>query len=77
MYNINGDEYKKFCLAKLCDEELMTKLVEVLYKSSALEDFVKLVTQLSEGTFNTMNMSFLLSSCCQIAISTNNNKYEI
>ena len=23
--NLNGDEYKKFCLAKLCDETFMTK----------------------------------------------------
>ena len=65
MYNINGDEYKKFCLAKLCDEVLMTKLVEVLYESSTLEDFVKLITQLSEGTLDTMNMSFLL--CLEVA----------
>ena len=65
MYNINGDEYKKCCLAKLCNEELMTKLVEVLYESSTLEDFVKLITQLSEGTLDTMNMSFL--SCLEVA----------
>ena len=76
MYNINGDEYKKFCLAKLCDEELMTKVVEVLYESSTLEDFVKLITQLSEGTLDAMNvlsegtldamnMSFLL--CPEVA----------
>ena len=55
MYNINGDEYKK----------LMTKFVKVLYESSALEDFVKLLTQLSEGTLDTMNMSFLL--CLEVA----------
>ena len=65
MYNINRDEYKKFCLAKLCDEELMIKLVEVLYESSTLEDFVKLITQLSEGSLDTMNMSFLL--CLEVA----------
>ena len=65
MYNINGDEYKKFCLAKLCDEELMTKLVKVLYESTTLGDFVKLITQLSEGTLDTMNMSFLL--CLEVA----------
>ena len=65
MYNINGEDYKKICLAKLCDKELMTKLVEVLYDSSTLEDFVKLITQLSEGTLDAMNMSFLL--CLQVA----------
>ena len=43
----------------------MTKLVEVLYDSSTLEDFVKLITQLSEGTLDTMNMSFLL--CLEVA----------
>ena len=64
MCNINGDEYKKFCLAKLCDEELMTKL-EVLYESSTLEDFVKLITQLSEKILDAMNMSFLL--CLEVA----------
>ena len=35
----------------------MTKLVEVLYDSSTLEDFVKLITQLSEGTLDAMNMN--------------------
>ena len=38
----------------------MTKLVKVLYESSTLDDFVKLVTQLSQGTLDAMNMSFLL-----------------
>ena len=65
MYNINGEDYKRFCLAKLCDKDLMTKLVEVLYDSSTLEDFVKLITQLSEGTLDAMNMSFLL--CLEVA----------
>ena len=49
----------------MCDEELMTKLVEALYESSTLEDFVKLITQLSEGTLDAMNMSFLL--CLEVA----------
>ena len=65
IYNINGEDYKKFCLAKLCDKELKTKLVEVLHDSSTLEDFVKPITQLSEGTLDAMNMSFLL--CLEVA----------
>ena len=51
---------KKFCLAKLCDETLMTKLVEELHENSSLEDFVKLINQLANGTMDAMNMSLLL-----------------
>ena len=65
MYNINEEGYKKFCLAKLCDKDLMEKLVEVLYHSLTLEDFIKLITQLAEGTLDAMNMSFLL--CLEVA----------
>ena len=63
--NLNGDEYKKFCLAKLFDETLMTKLVEVLHENSSLEDFVKLINQMADGTMDAMNMSFLL--CLDVA----------
>ena len=56
---------KQFCLAKLCDETLMTKLVEILHENSPLEDFVKLINQLADVTMDAMNMSFLL--CLDVA----------
>ena len=54
----NKEAYKKFCHSKLCDDELMKKLVEVLHDNSSLEDFMALITQLADGTIDPMNMAF-------------------
>ena len=61
----NNKVYKKFCQDKLCDPDLMHKLVEVLHENSSLDDFMSLVTQLADGTLDAMNMSFLL--CLDVA----------
>ena len=61
----NDDVYKEFCRAKLCDPELMSKLIEVLHETASLNDFIQLVTQLADGHTDLMNMSFLL--CLEVA----------
>ena len=43
----------------------MKKLVEVLHDNSSLEDFMVLITQLADGTIDSMNMAFLL--CLDVA----------
>ena len=56
----NSQYFKKLCLQVLCDVDIISKVFEVLYKSEGLEDFVSLITQLSNGTLSAKNIAFLL-----------------
>ena len=56
----NSKYFKQLCLQVLCDVDVISKVVEVLYKSEGLEDFVSLLTQLSNGTLSPKNIAFLL-----------------
>ena len=58
--NANSEYFKQLCLQVLRDVDVISKVVEVLYKSEGLEDFVSLVTQLSNGTLSPKNIAFLL-----------------
>ena len=40
----NSEYFKQLYLQVLCDVDVISKVVEVLYKSEGLEDFVSLIT---------------------------------
>ena len=56
----NSQYFKQLCLQVLCNVDIISNIVGVLYKSEGLEDFVSLVTQLSNGTLSPKNIAFLL-----------------
>ena len=58
----NAQSYKDRCLCKLKDDVLLTVLVNVLYASNCLHDFMLLVKQLADKTLPVMNIAFLLCS---------------
>ena len=57
----NAQSYKDRCLHKLEDDVLLTALVNVLYASNFLHDFMLLVKQLADKTLPVMNIAFLLN----------------
>ena len=57
----NAQSYKDRCLHELKDDVLLTALVNILYASNCLQDFILLVKQLADKTLPVMNIAFLLS----------------
>ena len=57
--------FKDNCIETLCNITLISTLVDRLSNAGCLEDFVKLVKQLSNGTVSAMNIAFLL--CLDVA----------
>ena len=56
----NAQSYKDRCLHELKDDVLLTALVNVLYASNCLQDFMLLVKQLADKTLPVKNIAFLL-----------------
>ena len=56
----NAQSYKNRCLHELKDDVLLTALVNVLYSSNCLLDFMLFVKQLADKTLTVMNIAFLL-----------------
>ena len=57
--------FKDNCIQTLCNIMLITTLVARLSNAGCLENFVKLVKQVSDGTVSAMNIAFLL--CLDVA----------
>ena len=53
--------YVQYCLEELKSDELLKKLVENLYETDCLPDFMSLMTQLSDGSLSPLNIAFLLA----------------
>ena len=52
--------FKERCVQMLTNMALITTLVDVLFKYGCLEDFIKLVEHLAEGSLACTNIAFLL-----------------
>ena len=62
---IGPKTFQEKCIDTLLNVMLITKLVSILSNAGCLENFVQLVTHISEGTTSCMNIAFLL--CLDVA----------
>ena len=57
---IGPKTFQQKCIETLLNVTLITKLVTMLSNAGCLENFVQLITHISEGTMSCMNIAFLL-----------------
>ena len=73
---IGPKTFQQKCIETLLNVTLITKLVTMLSNAGCLENFVQLITHISEGTMSCMNIAFLLClDVVKLHIMHNNNSY--
>ena len=70
--------YIRNCCRQLKNDNFVQNLVQKLYRTQCLQDFILLVTQLADGSLSPLNIAFLLCfGTCQVAVSEINDTDEI
>ena len=52
--------YIRYCCRQLKNDDFVRNLVQKLYRTQCLQDFILLVTQLADGSLSPLNIAFLL-----------------
>ena len=52
--------YIRYCCGQLKNDDFVRNLVQKLYRTQCLQDFILLVTQLADGSLSPLNIAFLL-----------------
>ena len=56
--------YIRYCCRQLKNDDFVRNLVQKLYRTQCLQDFILLVTQLADGSLSPLNIAFLLCLEC-------------